>query len=121
MAINKQATDGMLHVLGWLHPEYAGLIGFLETHEDQLVAVGPVIQEAATEGPGALAAAEKAAPDLAKAVKDFVAAAPIGTVTPAVARAHAENITRQIVGAPKMTPEQEQNYIDRATPNPNIG
>jgi hypothetical protein len=121
MPINKTATDGLLHVLSFLHPEYSGLISYLENHEDALVAVGPVIQAAATEGPGALAAAEKAAPDLARAITDFVAAAPIGTVTPAVARAHAENVARQIVGAPKMTPEQEQSYIDRATPNPDIG
>lgn len=120
MQLTKTATDGLLKAIGFFHPEYAGLIGFLTQHEDQLVAAGPLIQAAAKEGPGAFAAAEKAAPNLAKAIKDFVAASPVGSKAPNSAAAsrqhiHVENVTRMIVGAPKMTPAQETDYIERAT------
>ena len=121
MSLSKEATDALLKIIGFIHPEYSGLIGFLTDHEDQLVAAGPVLEEAAKEGPGALAAAEKAAPDLAKAINDFVAASPLSHTSPMVAKVHAENITRQIVGVNSMTPAEEQAWIDHATPNPNIG
>ena len=111
MAIGKIATDAALRTIGWLHPEYGGLISFLQQHEDQLIAAGPVIQAAATEGPNALAAAEKAAPDLANAVKDFVAASPVASPDPKVNSLHAETITRHIVGAPPLTREQEQKML----------
>lgn len=116
MTFSQTATDALLKVVGFLHPEYAGLIGFLTDHEDQLAAVGPIIQAAATEGPGALAAAEKAAPDLAKAIKDFVAGSPNASSDPVHASMHAENITRTIVGAPVLTPSQEQTWLARSTP-----
>lgn len=119
MQVTKSATDGLLKAIGFFHPEYAGLIGFLTQHEDQLVAAGPLIQAAAKEGLGAFAAAQKAAPNLAKAIKDFVAAAPKEAAPSAIAASrqsvHVENVTRMIVGAPKMTPAQEVDYIERAT------
>lgn len=120
MQFNKTATDGLLKAIGFFHPEYAGLIGFLTQHEDQFVAAGPLIQAAAKEGLGAFAAAEKAAPNLAKAIKDFVAAAPKDAAPSTIAASrqsvHVENVTRMIVGAPKMTPAQESDYIERASP-----
>jgi hypothetical protein len=111
MTISKQATDALLKAIGWMHPEYSGLIGFLTTHEDQLVAAAPIIQAAATEGPGALAAAEKAAPELAAAIRGFVAATPISPADPKVSSLHAEKLTRQIVGAPALTPNQEREFL----------
>jgi hypothetical protein len=113
MAIAKTATTGLLRTIAWLHPEYSSLIGFLLNHEDQLVEVGPIIQEAAQEGPGALQAAETAAPDLAKAIKDFVQASPVATDDPKTAAMHAENITRKIVGSPCLTPDQEQQFLSQ--------
>jgi hypothetical protein len=110
MPLTKSATDGLLRAVAWLHPEYGGLIDFLEAHEDQLQAAGPVIQAAAAEGPGALEAAEKAAPDLARAIKDFAGA--IGSGDPADSKVHAENITRHLVGAPALTPEQTQAWLN---------
>jgi hypothetical protein len=122
MTISQQATDGLLKTIGWLHPEYSGLIGFLQQHEAQLEAAGPVIQAAATEGPGALAAAEKAAPDLAKAIKDFVAASPVASGgSPQVTAMHAENITRRIVGAPVLTPSQENDWLNSASGDSRTG
>jgi hypothetical protein len=111
MTISKTATDGILKTLAWLHPSYAPLLEWLEGHEDALVAAGPVIAEAAKEGPGALAAAEQAAPDLASAVKHFVQASPVASSNPQVTRMHAENLTRRIVGAPVLTEDQEHEFL----------
>jgi hypothetical protein len=113
MTISKTATDGLLNAIGWMHPEYAPLIGWLEAHEDTLMAAGPVIAEAAKEGPGALAAAEQAAPDLAAAVKKFVAVSPIASNNPQIARMHSENVTRRIVGAPVLTESQENEFLSQ--------
>ena len=121
MTISQQATDGLLKTLRFMHPEYASLIDFLLGHEAQLEAAGPVIQAAATEGPGALAAAEKAAPDLAKAIKDFIAASPVASASPQVASMHAENITRRIVGAPVLTPSQESDWLNSASGDSRTG
>jgi hypothetical protein len=111
MTISKQATDALLMTIGWLHPEYGGLIGFLTEHEDQLVTAAPIIQAAATEGPSALAAAEKAAPDLAAAIKKFVAASPAASADPKVSSLQAEKLTRHIVGAPPLTVDQEHHFL----------
>ena len=116
MPITKSLADGLLKTVGFLHPQYAPLIDFLEAHEDALVAAGPVITEAAKEGPGALAAAEQAAPGLTEAIKHFIESSPIATYQPKVAEMHAENITRRIVGAPVLTEDQEQAWIDHASP-----
>jgi hypothetical protein len=113
MTISKSAADGLLRTVAFLHPGYAPLIDFLEAHEDALVAAGPVIAEAAKEGPGALAAAEQAAPDLASAVKHFVQASPIASGNPQVTRMHAENLTRRIVGAPVLTEDQEHEFLSQ--------
>jgi hypothetical protein len=113
MDVTKTATDGLLKTLAWLHPSYAPLLEWLEGHEDTLVAVGPMIAEAAKEGPGALAAAEQAAPDLASAVKHFVQASPVASGNPQVIRLHAENVTRRIVGAPVLTEDQEHEFLSQ--------
>lgn len=112
MPLTKTATDGLLRILGFLHPEYKDLITFLEAHEDQLIAVGPLIQQAAKEGPGALAAAEKAAPDLAKAIRNFIKATPDGANS-TLAEYHAENVVRQITGSPTISPA---DWFNRSLP-----
>jgi hypothetical protein len=113
MDFTKSATDGLLRVIGALHPEYSGLIGFLTDHETQLIAAGPLIQIAAKEGPGAFAAAEKEAPELAAAVRKFVAASPAVSSDPKTANLHAEKLTRQIVGAAPLTPNQERQFLSQ--------
>jgi hypothetical protein len=111
MDFTKSATDGLLRVVGALHPEYAPLIRFLTDHESQLLAAAPLIQIAATEGPGAFAAAEKAAPELAAAIKKFIAASPISD-GPTAQKMHTERLTRQIVGAPALSPDQERKWLN---------
>jgi hypothetical protein len=100
------AMTGLLDAVGWMHPQYAPLTDWLKNHQDTLDAIAPVIAEAAKEGPGALAAAEQAAPDLAVAIKHFVAASPVASGNPQVTRMYAENLTRRIVGAPILTETQ---------------
>jgi hypothetical protein len=111
MDFTKSATDGLLRMVGALHPEYSSLINFLLGHETELLAAVPVIQAAATEGPSALAAAEKAAPDLAAAIKKFVAASPAASADQKVSSLHAEKLTRQLVGAPALTVDQEHHFL----------
>jgi hypothetical protein len=111
VTISKSAADGLLRAVAFLHPGYAPLIDFLEAHEDALVAAGPVINEAAKEGPGALAAAETAAPGLTQAIKHFIESSPVATYQPKLATMHAENITRRIVGAPVLTEDQEHDFL----------
>jgi len=113
MTISQQATDGLLKALKFMHPEYGGLIDFLTGHETELMAAGPLIQAAATEGPGAFAAAEKAAPELAAAIRGFVAATPAASSNPKATSLHAEKLTRQIVGAPPLTPEGERQFLSQ--------
>jgi hypothetical protein len=113
MTITTTATDGLLKTIGWLHPEYGVLINFLIAHEAQLTAAGPVIVAAATEGPAALAAAEKAAPGLTEAIKHFIEASPAASYRPQIVQMHSENITRRIVGAPILTPDQENEFLSQ--------
>ena len=109
------ATDGLLKTIAWLHPEYAPLIAFIQQHQDQIAALGPVIQAAITEGPGALAAAEKAAPDLAKAIRDFVAVSPMSSAVPKVSTIHAENVTRKIFGASPLSDTEQATWWANST------
>lgn len=112
--------DGLLHTVASIHPDYKPLIDFALAHEDQLEKVGPVIKAAAEEGPGAFAAAEKAAPELAKAIRNLAASIddmPMNSSTPpgVVEDLHAENVTRQIVGFQKMTSVEERAWMDQKT------
>jgi hypothetical protein len=103
------AADGLLDTIKWLHPEYAPLIDFVKSHEDTIIALAPVVTEAIKEGPGALAAADKAAPDLAKAIRTFVATIP-GTNVPQVADYHSENIVRKLVRAPAVSDDEHATW-----------
>ena len=107
------ATDGLLRAIAFLHPQYAPLINFIEAHKSTIEAAGPVISEAAKEGPGALAAAEKAAPGLTEAVRQLVQSSPIASGNPQVVAMHSENVARRIVGAPVLTEAQETEFLSQ--------
>jgi hypothetical protein len=113
MPISKQMADGLLDTIAWLHPEYAPIIDFVKSHEDQLAVLVPVIQDSIKEGPGALAAAEKAAPELTQAIKHLVAVSPVASAVPRIAQIHAENVTRKIVGISPMSAIEETDYISQ--------
>lgn len=109
------AADGLLDTIKWLHPEYAPMIDFVVEHRVQLIALAPVIRAGITEGPGALAAAEKAAPELTEAIKHFISVSPVAAVTPAITKIQAENIMRRVVGSPIMTDSEQTEFMNRNT------
>lgn len=113
-------VDNLLGLVKIWHPELSVLIDLAIKYEPQIEKLGPVIVAAAEEGPGAFAAAKEKAPDLAKAIENFVHAMPGTAVSHAAAaislNTAKENITRQIFGAAKMTPDEEMAWMDRASP-----
>ena len=120
MPITKSLADGLLKTVGFLHPQYAPLIDFLEAHEDAcLVAAGPVITEAAKEGPGALASGRAGGSRLGPRRNQAFYRIPFPHSDLSAKKwlkCNAENITRRIVGAPVLTEDQEQAWIDHASP-----
>lgn len=125
MSFQKMLIDGLLHTVASIHPDYKPLIDFAVDHEDELEKIGPVLKAAAQEGPGAFAAAEKAAPELAKAIRDLVSSIPRPAGSPAESKAaiatHAENVTRQIVGLHHMTAAEERHWMDQTTAASGLG
>lgn len=120
MSLSASLTDGLLRVVAMLHPEYKNLVDVAIAHETEIEKLGPVLHAAAKEGPGAFAAAVAAAPDLAKAIHNFVASMPATASSHEEAAAaiakRSENVTRVMVGAEPMTPDDEQRWMDRASP-----
>jgi hypothetical protein len=117
--MSSMLVDGLLKTIAVLHPEYATMIDFVLEHEDQIEKLAPIADAAVKEGPGAFAAVEKAAPDLANAIKQFVDSIPGTAATPAEAKAkidqHRETVTQHLTGIAK-TPETETtSWLDRPT------
>lgn len=77
--------DGVLRAVGMFHPELKSLIDVALKYETQIEKIEPIIVAVDKEGSSALAAAEKAAPDLAKAIHDFVDSLPSQAPTVAAA------------------------------------
>jgi hypothetical protein len=119
MAINM--LDGVLRAVALFHPELKTLINIALKYEPQLETLEPVIVAADKEGPSAVAAAEKAAPDLAKAIHDFVnsmpASAPSAAEGARMLAVKKEAVTRNIFGSVPMTETEQQSWIDRAAAN----
>lgn len=110
-----RVSDWMLDVVAHLNPEFAPAIGWVRAHPDEVHKLAPVVEQTIAEGGSALAAAEKAAPDLARAIRDLVDAS-AAPATKAQFDLHAENATRQVFGQPRMTAAQELAWASRATP-----
>lgn len=113
--LQSSLVAGALRAVGSFHPEYAGFINTVLKYAPQIDKIGPVITAGIKEGPGALAAAEKQAPELAHAIREFVATASPAT-TGTVDAKHAENAAREMFGHPSMTPDEEKAWMDRASP-----
>lgn len=95
-------VDGLLKTIAALDPKYASMINFFLAHEDEFEKLAPIADAAVKEGPGAFAAAENAAPELAQAIRDFIDILPLTASAPADAKvAHRENVARQLVGISK--------------------
>lgn len=96
-------VDGLLKTIATFHPEYAPMIDFVIAHEDQIEKLAPIAAAAEKEGPGAFAAAEEHAPELAAAIRNFVDSIPGTATNAAEAQAtivkHREMVTRHMAGA----------------------
>jgi hypothetical protein len=125
MSFKEMLLQGLLHTISSLHPDYKPLVDFALSHEVELNRLAPVLKAAAKEGPGAFAAAQKQAPELAKAIHDLVSSMPIVANSPAESKAviavHSENVTRQLVGLPHFTPDEEKVWMDNASAASGLG
>lgn len=120
MELGQTLVDGLLKVVSGFHPALAPLLGLVIKYEPQIEHLGPVLQAAAKEGPGAIAAAEEHAPELAEAIREYVRTLP-GSASTAQESEHqvartSENVARQIIGLEPMTPEEERHWMDSSTP-----
>ena len=112
-------VTGLLKTIATFDPKYASMIDFVIAHEDQIEALAPIADAAVKEGPGAFAAAEKAAPDLAKAIRDFVDAIPGTASTAEEAQAtiakHRETVTLHMAGVAKAQTTGNASWLDGPT------
>jgi hypothetical protein len=100
-----------------LLPGAAPIHDILSAHPEQAAALIPVLQNLG-EAPSAMAAAQKAAPDLAAAITKLavtinVRAAPTQIPDTAAVHKTAENITRSLGGLGHMTPDQERQFLSQ--------
>jgi hypothetical protein len=110
-------VDGLLKTIAMFHPEYAPMIDFVINHEDQIEKLAPIAAAAEKEGPGAFAAAEEHAPELATAIKNFVDSIPGTAANAAEAQAtiakHREIVTRHMTGAAQaQAAESSTSWMD---------
>lgn len=119
--LQNSLVAGALRAVGAFHPEYAGFIATVLKYAPQIDELGPIVTAGIKEGPGALAAAAKAAPALASAIHDFAASAGKLAIVPDASEriAHetnAENVAREMFGHPRMTREEEAAWMDSKSP-----
>jgi hypothetical protein len=99
------------------------LLDYVREHEDLIARAIPVIQAAAKEGPAAIDAVEKNAPELVAAVKTMLNASVNARshfvsvqLDPALDRVkdvQVENVLRSMAGLPKMSFEAELAWMNR--------
>lgn len=117
----KTVVRILTDVTGFL-PGAASIHSLLAAHPDQAALLIPVIENL-DEGESALEAAERAAPDLTAAIKNLASSlvtsslpGPAPGKASAASAAHAESLVRSLGGLGKLTPTQEQAWMDRFTP-----
>lgn len=110
-------VDGLLKTIAAINPEYAPMINFVLAHETEIDMLAPIADAAVKEGPGAFAAAKEHAPELAKAIEDFVDSIPGTAATPSAAQAtidkHREIVTKHLAGIAKTESTQTSSWLDR--------
>lgn len=101
-----------LALLSFFYPPAAPLVTLLLKYGPALAAAIPAIQAAVANGESAFEAAKAASPDFAHLVNGL-----IPHVQGDPTAAHPENIARLLGGFPRMTPSEEQAWMDRFTPS----
>lgn len=121
MSIQGCLLNGAISAIETFHPELTPILSAIMKYEPELERLEPVILAAVKEGPGAFAAAEEHAPELAAAIRHFVASKPGTAPSPAASAAQvataSENFTRKMFGLNLMNPDEERAWMDGTTPN----
>lgn len=114
------ATGPLGSFVSSFSPGLRNLIEFAREHPDLLRKAIPVIQAASKEGPAVIDAVKKNAPELIEALKELIN---MGSSQRAPIRAAArgddlamENVLRTMAGVPKLSPDLEREWMERATP-----
>ena len=115
-----------LGILDFVFPAAGPIISIAKTAVPAIIAAAPFVKKAFNDGVSAIEAADKASPGLGGMLVDMlhhgqVASAPAGNAAHHTAHAaphpvHVENFARSVFGLPRMTNEEEANWMDRATP-----
>lgn len=118
MDISRLLSSPLLGLVSHLAPQAAPIINFLQAHQDVIAKATPVVQAAINEGRPAFEAALKQAPQFANAVKGFLQQHDIPGSPPGVPAnpVTLENVARMLAGSHKMSPTEEQQMMDRASP-----
>lgn len=106
----------LLELVSMFVPQAAPVFAIIQRFAPAITAAEPVIRAAIAEGRPAFEAAKKEAPQLVSAVHELFTHLPsLGSNTNK--QVGFENITRNLVGFHRMTPEEERAWMDRATPH----
>lgn len=126
MSLQLTLLNGLLNTIASFHPEYRTAIGTVIKYEPMLEKLGPVVSAGVKEGPGAVAALEESAPDLIKAIKNLVAASPVGAgqkpgtplpgPTQRAQDLHVENVARSLFGFGGMSTEEQNAWMQSKSP-----
>lgn len=114
MELSPQTVVRIITDVTGLLPGAKSLHDLLAAHPEEASALIPVMQNLG-EAPSAISAAEKAAPNLTKAIKGLVGASIPGVPSPTGDK-KAENMVRSLGGIGHMTPEQEATLMNNSTP-----
>ena len=120
MSLQSVVLNGALDAVAHFNPDYRPFIDWIKTNEGRIGELLPVIDVAIKQGGSAWKAVERDAPDLASAIKDFLATAH-PDATPARESVSQENIVRTCFGFQRMTPDQERRWMDGTTVQVNGG
>lgn len=123
--MSSMLVEGLLKTIAMFHPEYKSMIDFVLNHEDQIEKLAPIADAAVKEGPGAFAAAKEHAPELAKAIADFVDSIPgtasSATEAQATIAKHRETVTHHLVGVAKEESTQTGSWFEQPGANAGAG
>lgn len=110
---SKTVVRILTDVTGFL-PGASPIHGLLAMHPDQAALLVDVISNLG-EGESAVAAAERAAPELTVAIKNLVGS--LGTALPNTAAhvVNSESFLRSLGGLGRMTPDEELDWMNRTT------
>jgi len=108
---------GVLGLVSMAYPPAAPIIAIIEKAAPYIIAARPLIEAGIKEGGNAFEAAQKAAPQLSKAIKDLTSVMMAGgnTAFGKTPAASTENITRAVFGFRQRTIEEDNRWMNEST------